>query len=124
GRLAARACRVRVLGGRPAHLWISGGPRVASRVPRAEMTAHDDPNAVYALGGSSGESARLQRQSDELEPVSLALLDRVNPKPGDRVIDVGCGPRGILDLLAARVLPGGSVVGIDSSPVHVAMASQ
>jgi len=83
-----------------------------------------DPNAVYALGSSSGESARLYRQSDELAPESAALLDRVGLRPGDSAIDVGCGPRGVIDLLADRVLPGGRVVGLDSDPAHVAMASE
>src|SRR5713101_2547880 len=36
-----------------------------------------DATAVYALGSSHGESARLQRQSDELARDSAALLDRV-----------------------------------------------
>src|SRR5690242_18851016 len=80
-----------------------------------------DPNAIYALGSSSGESARLQRQADELAPDSSALLDRIGLRPGDRAIDVGCGPRGIIDLLAERVSPGGRVVGLDGDPAHVAM---
>ena len=66
-----------------------------------------DPNAVYALGSSSGESARLQRQSDELAPDSVALLDHIGLRAGDSAIDVGCGPRGIIDVLAERLLPGG-----------------
>lgn len=57
-----------------------------------------DPNAVYALGSSSGESARLQRQSDELAPDSLALLDHIGLRAGESAIDIGCGPRGIIDL--------------------------
>jgi ubiquinone/menaquinone biosynthesis C-methylase UbiE len=83
----------------------------------------DDPNAVYALGSSSGESARLQRQADELAPDSAALLDRVGLRPGDRAIDVGCGPRGVIELLCERVSPGGLVVGMDGDPAHVALAS-
>jgi ubiquinone/menaquinone biosynthesis C-methylase UbiE len=82
-----------------------------------------DPNAVYALGTSSGESIRLQRQAAELAPDSVALLDRVGVHPGESVIDLGCGPRGIIELLAERVFPGGRVVGLDSDPTHVAMAS-
>jgi ubiquinone/menaquinone biosynthesis C-methylase UbiE len=83
-----------------------------------------DPNAVYALGSSSSESARLRRQADELEPDSAALLDRVGLRPGDRAIDLGCGPRGVIELLANRVSPGGRVVGLDGDPAHVAMASE
>jgi hypothetical protein len=59
------------------------------------------------VGSSAGESARPQRQADELAPDSAALLDRVSVRPAQAAIDLGCGPRGILDLLAARVSPGG-----------------
>jgi ubiquinone/menaquinone biosynthesis C-methylase UbiE len=79
--------------------------------------------AVYALGSSAGESARLQRQADELAACSAALLDRVSLRPGHHAIDLGCGPRGILELLAGRVSPGGRVVGVDADPAHTAMAA-
>src|SRR5579862_3248895 len=82
-----------------------------------------DPNAIYALGSSPGESARLQRQADELAAHSAALLDKVRLRPGQGAIDLGCGPRGILDLLAERVSPGGRVVGLDADPAHTAMAA-
>jgi hypothetical protein len=42
--------------------------------------------------------------------------------PGQDAIDLGCGPRGTLDLLAERVAPGGRVAGLDADLVHVAMA--
>jgi ubiquinone/menaquinone biosynthesis C-methylase UbiE len=83
-----------------------------------------DPNAVYALGRSSGESDRLSRQADELRPESETLVERTGLGAGDRAIDVGCGPRGILDLLAERVSPGGSVVGLDADAALVATASE
>jgi ubiquinone/menaquinone biosynthesis C-methylase UbiE len=83
-----------------------------------------DAAAVYALGSSRGESARLQRQADELSRDSAALLDRLGLQPGQSAIDLGCGPRGILDLLAARVSPAGRVVGLDADPEHVKMAAE
>jgi ubiquinone/menaquinone biosynthesis C-methylase UbiE len=82
-----------------------------------------DASAVYPLGSSAGESARLQRQADELAADSAALLDRVGLRPGHSAIDLGCGPRGVLDLLASRVAPGGRVVGLDADPGHTAMAA-
>jgi SAM-dependent methyltransferase len=87
-------------------------------------SAGDDPNAIYSLGHNPSESGRLQRQADELFPQSAALVDRTAIGPGGTCIDIGCGPRGILDLLAERVGPTGSVVGIDADPNHVAMATQ
>jgi SAM-dependent methyltransferase len=82
-----------------------------------------DANEVYALGSSEGESARLLRQAEELTPDSNVLLDRVGLSPGQRAIDLGCGPRGILELLAERVAPDGRVTGVDADPAHVAMAT-
>ena len=83
-----------------------------------------DPDVSYALGRSPGESARLQRQADELAVDSQYLLDRVGLRPGHSVIDLGCGPRGILDMLAGRVAPAGRVVGLDADPAHTAMAAE
>jgi FtsJ-like methyltransferase len=51
---------------------------------------------------------------NELVLDSRDLLDRVGLRPGHAVIDLGCGPRGILDLLAERVAPAGRVVGLDA----------
>ncbi len=82
-----------------------------------------DANAVYSLGSSAAESARLQRQASELAAETSGLLDSVAVQPGQSVIDVGCGPRGILDLLAERVSPGGHVIGLDADPAHTAMAA-
>ena len=90
----------------------------------AAGTTGQDANAVYPLGSSQGESARLQRQAEELAADSAALLDRVVLRPGHSAIDLGCGPRGILDILASRVAPAGRVVGLDSDHVHTAMAAE
>jgi cyclopropane fatty-acyl-phospholipid synthase-like methyltransferase len=92
--------------------------------PAAGTAPGLDANAVYALGRSQRETARLQRQADELAPDSSALLDRLGLRPGQSAVDLGCGPRGILDLLAERVSPGGRVVGLDAEPAHTAMATE
>ena len=52
------------------------------------------------------------------------LLDRVGLRPGDRALDLGCGPLGVLDLLAERVGPTGRVVGIDREKRYLAIARQ
>jgi ubiquinone/menaquinone biosynthesis C-methylase UbiE len=84
--------------------------------------ARQDANALYSLGSSRDESARLQRQAIELAADSMRLLDGIGVKAGHTAIDLGCGPRGILDLLAERVSPGGHVVGLDADQAHTAMA--
>lgn len=79
------------------------------------------PPAVYALGSDDAERERLRRQSVELEGQAAALLDRVGLGPGQSAIDLGCGPRGIVDLLSSRVGPGGRVVGVELDPTNVAL---
>jgi SAM-dependent methyltransferase len=77
---------------------------------------------VYTLGRDMAETERLRRQAQELRAQSVALLDRVGDIGGGSAIDVGCGPAGILDLLAERTGSTGHVVGLDSDPNHAAAA--
>ena len=58
----------------------------------------DDPNAVYALGSSSGESARLKRQAEELLP----LIARCS------LTGLACGPATARSILVAD--PAGSSI--------------
>jgi SAM-dependent methyltransferase len=82
----------------------------------------ENPGAVYALGDSPAERDRLRHQAAELRPDSEALLDRVGIAAGSSAIDLGCGPEGILGLLADRVGPAGRVTGLDFNPASVALA--
>ena len=79
---------------------------------------------VYALGSNPAERDRLRRQSAELRGHSATLLDRVGVEPGWNAIDLGCGPSGIIDLLAERVGPDGRVTGLDFDPANVALARE
>jgi SAM-dependent methyltransferase len=89
-----------------------------------DEAAGPDADAAYPLGDSGSESARLRRQSEQLRPESVALLDQIKLEPGQRAVDLGCGPSGILDLLSAAVSPGGRVVGLDANLMHVTMARE
>ena len=87
--------------------------------------ASDSPTPLtYALGRDTAEAERLRRQTTELQSLAAELLDRVGAAEGQSVIDVGCGPGGILELLAERVGPRGRVVGLAVDAVHVAMARE
>ncbi|MGP4020970.1 class I SAM-dependent methyltransferase [Saccharopolyspora sp. 5N708] len=46
-------------------------------------------------------------------PMGARLVERVGPRPGDRVLDVGCGLGACLFPAAQRVGPSGRVLGID-----------
>ncbi len=84
---------------------------------------HAAPDTAFAVGRSRGETARLLRQAEELAPLSRVLLERTALGPGQQAIDVGCGPRGALELLVERVGPTGRVVGLDSDPALVELAA-
>ncbi len=76
----------------------------------------------YLLGRTEAEVERLKRQITTLAPDSQEQLDRLGIRPGERVVDLGCGPGGVLHLLAERVGPGGSVLGLDRGHEFVALA--
>ena len=51
----------------------------------------------------------------KLTAVHKQALTAAAPQPGDKVLDVGCGPGTMAIVLSQMVTPGGEVVGIDAS---------
>jgi SAM-dependent methyltransferase len=92
--------------------------------PGSDEDAGQPRAPVYALGSSPDERDRLRRQSEELRHHSAALLDRVGAGPGWSAIDLGCGPSGIIDLLASQVGAGGLVTGLELNPANVTLARE
>lgn len=76
----------------------------------------------YFLGQSQAEHARLQFQATEREQLSRQHLEWAGIQRGWRAIDIGCGPQGILHVLADLVGPTGSVVGLERDAGLVALA--
>src|SRR5262249_27509282 len=76
----------------------------------------------YALGGTFKEQQRLIAQAKGLEELATWMLDRIAIGRGSRAVDIGCGPIGIMNLLAQRVGPQGKVVGVEREPRFVEMA--
>jgi len=76
----------------------------------------------YVLGGSEAELKRLRAQAAEHEATARWLLGQIGLRRGSRVLDVGCGPVGIVPLLAEAVGPRGQVVGLEREPRFVQMA--
>src|SRR5271154_1501726 len=76
----------------------------------------------YLLGQSSVEQTRLQQQALAFANDSNWLFDQIRVAAGSRVVDIGCGPQGCLDLLSSRVRPHRSVVGggVDGNAVATA----
>jgi len=76
----------------------------------------------YLLGYREAEQDRLERQAQELRGDSHALFTQVGLTAGQSVVEIGCGPRGCLDLLADIVGPEGRVVGVERGDDAVARA--
>jgi ubiquinone/menaquinone biosynthesis C-methylase UbiE len=53
-------------------------------------------------------------------PTAQGLVDALDPRPGERALDIGCGRGAATILLARAVLPSGSLDAVDLSPAMVA----
>jgi O-methyltransferase/aklanonic acid methyltransferase len=72
-----------------------------------------------------GAAARYDRSGVTFfTPMGRRLVERVAPKPGERVLDVGCGRGACLFPAAAAVGPDGHVLGIDIAPAMVEEAAR
>lgn len=91
-------------------------------------------------GFEPGDAAAVQQLFDAVAPrydqlndlLSLGLhrlwkrqaIAWVNPAPGQRCLDLCCGTGDLALLLAARVRPGGAVLGLDAAAAPLALAAR
>jgi ubiquinone/menaquinone biosynthesis C-methylase UbiE len=78
----------------------------------------------YPIERLAGEINRLHIQGDALAADAAIMLDRIGVTAGWRCLDLGCGPRGLTDLLSLRVGPTGAVVGLDADTVFLDFARE
>jgi ubiquinone/menaquinone biosynthesis C-methylase UbiE len=80
---------------------------------------------VESWNGPTGRRwvERQEQQDALLSPITAALLTRAAARPGEHVIDIGCGCGETTIALGRRVLPGGGVIGIDISAPMLAHAA-
>ncbi|MDX1486694.1 MAG: methyltransferase domain-containing protein [Acidiferrobacterales bacterium] len=87
------------------------------------MTQDDNRIGEYPIDTvASSEVERLRLQHDAWSADANWLLDQIDIKPGWRCLDLGCGPRGLTEMLSERVGPDGSVVGLEYNPAFVEIA--
>ena len=91
-----------------------------SELATAEVRDRPDDS----LGVDDAERARLLAQCALHRAEAEILLDRIGLHAGGRLLDLGCGPLGVLDLFAERVGPTGHVVGLDREARYLAIARQ
>jgi SAM-dependent methyltransferase len=81
-----------------------------------------DQIAYWNGAGGRNWVDRQEAQEASLAPVSTALIERATVRPGEHVVDVGCGTGPTTIELGAVVGPTGRVLGIDVSEPMLARA--
>jgi 2-polyprenyl-3-methyl-5-hydroxy-6-metoxy-1,4-benzoquinol methylase len=66
-------------------------------------------------------SGPYQGVTETIADLHQAVLERVNPQPGERVLDLACGTGAIPELVAPT---GAEVVGIDIAPALIEQAKE
>ncbi|CAL77942.1 Putative S-adenosyl-L-methionine (SAM)-dependent methyltransferase [Bradyrhizobium sp. ORS 278] len=93
-----------------------------------QLPAGHDRNAdqIAYWNGPGGQrwSDRQEAQDVLLAPVSQILIDRIAARPGDRILDIGCGCGGLSIALGGQVAPNGAVLGVDISAPMLARARE
>ena len=73
----------------------------------------------------TGDIATIQQrlaETSDLHRRRLAVLDSLGAKPGERILEIGCGAGALLPAVASAVGSSGRVVGIDISGEQIAAA--
>ena len=90
-------------------------------------TATAERNADQVAYWNAEVGQRWAKFQDEIDamflPLTQAALDRAAARPGENVVDIGCGCGATVIELARRVGPRGSVLGVDVSAVMLARAA-
>jgi ubiquinone/menaquinone biosynthesis C-methylase UbiE len=76
--------------------------------------------------GAAGRRWVTRQESQDvlLAPAAAVLLERAAVRPGEVVLDIGCGWGALSIELARRVAPGGRVLGVDVSKPMLTRAAQ
>jgi len=87
------------------------------------MRLEDEPlvkKPVFYLMEHEEETTRLEKKTD---PSALRKQAQwCGIKPGQRLMDLGCGPGKTTAILYDLIQPGGSILGLDASPERIAHA--
>ncbi|MGQ0748997.1 MAG: class I SAM-dependent methyltransferase [Betaproteobacteria bacterium] len=83
-----------------------------------------DTHERWQHGGTEPEFFELYSVPTLFGPMALRLLEQVPLAAGQQVLDVACGTGVVARLVAPRVAPAGTVIGIDLNPAMLAVARQ
>src|SRR5271165_255900 len=92
------------------------------------VTPHDPKNeAEVTYWNSTAGRHWVERQESQdtlLAPILAAALERARLRPGEHVVDIGCGTGASSIALAQQVGPSGQVLGVDVSAPMLARAAE
>ncbi len=83
-----------------------------------------DQIAYWNGPGGQRWADRDAAQEALLRPIAEVLIEHARPKPGERVLDVGCGAGATTVMFAKAVAPDGFVLGLDVSGPMLARARE
>jgi SAM-dependent methyltransferase len=87
---------------------------------RTDRVVNDERG--YVLGWSEDAARRLAVQDGHFAEASERLLDELALRPGDRVVEFGCGPGAFSRRILSRLAAGGVLVGVDATEGLLAQA--
>jgi SAM-dependent methyltransferase len=86
--------------------------------------ANEDQAKYWAETAGQRWLANEQLLEASSRPFGIAAIDAADVKPGERILDVGCGFGPTAIELARRTGPSGAVVGLDISPLLLGRAKE
>src|SRR4051794_37186099 len=94
---------------------------VTARPDGQELRGHLHAMWAGVAGGWSEHADYVDRRGAD---ITAELLARTGPRPGERVLELACGPGGVGLAAAELVAPGGEVVLSDVVPEMTAIAAR
>lgn len=88
------------------------------------MTFVNTEQAAYWAGRAGSWTSQEASHHRVIGPAGLLAMERLDPQPGQTVVDLGCGTGQTTVDLARRVAPGGQVVGVDIAAAMFERARQ